>query len=331
MFTRQASVITNALASSLPAASAQAMVQAMCNCAQTLEHRGPARFNFQQPSVELFPGLQPPPGRMEPYSPQNDLFPPITPGNVTIALPPWSPIDWQNIPFVDVPAGTNTLGEYGLAPHFPNPLTDPFRPQLPVEMPGGIGTGPIDATGPVTAPEVNTGAVHNYGDMFTDGDTFIGGDTFIDGGVTVAGDTVAGGAMIVGGDTVNEGPVFNNNAVNNFNEENHFGPAVFGGPVNIRRGPFIFPPGPVVVRNVRVQLCAPLTVYTRVWYDAAAKKLKGSRVSIRFLGVSAPLGDVDILVAATAGASFNNSECDLAEVANSPQITYVKSLAAGNS
>ena len=344
MFTRQASQVTNALNSALPAASAQAMVQAMCNCAQTLEHRGPAQFNFQQPSQGIYPSLQPPSGLAEPYRPAQELFPPITPGNVTIEMPPWSPITWENIPFVDIPDGGNSVTEFGplpqtmpsspwpAGPHMQwNPFFNPFMPQPPVQIPGGMGVGPIMSTGPVTSPMVNTGTINNYGDTFIDGSTFTEGDTHIAGDTTVEGDTYLGGQVTNEQDVINNGPVFNNNAVNNFNQVNNFAPNFFGGPVFIRRGPIRFIDARIVIQNVPVRMVDPLVVYTRVWYDEFSKKLKGSRRVIRFLGTSVPLPDRDILLVTSAGASFNNEECDLGEVESGAQITYIKALEAGDS
>lgn len=344
MFTRQASQVTNALSAGLPPASAQAMVQAMCNCAQTLEHRGPAQFNFQQPWQGIYPSLQPPSGLAEPYRPSNDLFPPITPGNVTIQMPPWNPITWENIPFVDIPEGTNSVTEFGSYPQsMPsnpwaggpnmewNPFFSPFLPQPAVQIPGDLGTGTITSTGQITAPTVNTGTINNYGDTFVDGDTFMEGDTYIEGDTTIEGDTINNGYTTNEETVTNNGDVINNNAVNNFNQVHNFAPNFFGGPVWIRRGPIRFVDARIFIQNVPVRMIDPLVVYTRVWYDAATKKLKGARRSIRFLGTSTPLADRDILTINTAGASFNNEYCDLAEVETDPQITYVKSVEAGNS
>lgn len=344
MFTRQASRITSALSDSLPAASAQSMVQALCNCAQTLEHRGPAQFTFQQPWQGIYPSLQPPPGLAEPYRPSADLFPPITPGNVTIQLPPWNPITWENIPFIDVPVGSNGSSEFGFTPQSVpgspwgggpnmewNPVFTPFLPQPPVQIPGELGVGPITSTGPVTSPEVNTGVINNYGDTFIDGDTFVEGDTYVEGDTTIEGDTYIGGDTITDQTVVHNGPVNHNNVVNNFNAVNNFAQMFFGGPVFFRRGPIRFVDARIFVNNLRVRLIDPMTVYTRVWYDAATHKIKATRQRVQFLGLTEPLPDRDVLTFTAAGASFDEATCSLVEVASGEQISYLKEVAAGDS
>lgn len=344
MFTRQASRITSALQGTLPDASAQSMVQALCNCAQTLEHRGPAQFTFQQPWQGIYPSLQPPSGLAEPYRPSADLFPPITPGNVTIQMPPWNPITWENIPFVDVPANSSSHTEFSFAPQATpsvpwgggpnmewNPVFTPFLPQPPVQIPGELGVGPVTSTGPVTSPEVNTSVINNYGDTFIDGDTFVEGDTYVGGDTTVEGDTFIGGDTTTEQTVIHNGPVNHNNVVNQFNAVNNFAPNFFGGPVFIRRGPIRFIDARVFFNNLRVRLIDPMTVYTRVWYDAATKKVKASRQRVQFLGLAEPLPDRDILTFTGAYAAFDEDLCEIVEAASPGQIAYIKEVAAGDS
>jgi hypothetical protein len=107
MYTRQANQIQTALRSAIPnQGSAQDLVQALCNCAQTLEHRGPTQFTYQDPWSGLYPTITPPPGQIQPYVSNGvNAFPPISAGNVTVNMPPWVPVRWDNIPFIDVPQG----------------------------------------------------------------------------------------------------------------------------------------------------------------------------------------------------------------------------------
>lgn len=202
MFTLQANAITTALrGSGMPNESAQDMVNAMCNCAQTIEHRGSLDFTYQTPGSNNYPGLEPPAGRVDPYSLD-------TGGRPSLLNPQISP--WQNIPFYPIP----------------------WEPPTTVTVPGPVRTGPLQA-GPVTTtsvtnlgPTINYGPVTNYNETTVEGSLTVNnnttlGDTFTE-NITNEGDVFVGGDTFLAGQVVNLGPTFND------------APLFFGGPITIR-------------------------------------------------------------------------------------------------
>lgn len=258
------------------------MVQALCNCAQTLEHRGPAQFTYQDPSIGLYPGLRPPAGVVEPYRPRDAGFPPVVPGQITIEMPAWNPMSWSNLPFIDVAESPGGSNPFLPTPGSFNPASTPWAPQPSVSMPGSVETGPINAGGPVTAPEVYTEEIHNYGDTYNEGDTYNAGDMFVEG------NTYNQNNVFNGGPVTNQGPVTNNNTTVNGGPVSHlstthmFAPVFMRGPVFVRHGP-VHIGGPIVLQGQPMGR-SNLSVITDVWYDPVADGIRASRATLFFLG-----------------------------------------------
>ncbi len=205
MFTLQANAITTALrGSGIPNESAQDMVNAMCNCAQTIEHRGSLDFTYQTPWSNNYPGLEPPAGRVGPYTPETGGRPS---GQMLPQIAPW-----QNIPWYPIP----------------------WEPPATVTVPGPVQTGPLQS-GPTTMTSVtNLGPTINYGPVFTNNETRVEGSMTVNNNtklgdtttqnITNEGDLFVDGDTEFGGPLVQLGPTFN------------AGPAFFGGPITIRIG-----------------------------------------------------------------------------------------------
>lgn len=285
MFTRQANQIQTALRGAFQSqGSAQDLTQALCNCAQTLEHRGPAQFTYQDPWSGLYPGIAPPPGNIEPYRPRDVGFPPVVPNNIAIQMPVWNPMSWDNIPFVDVAGASGGVNPYDPTPGGGvgfNPVATTWAPQPAVSIPGGMETGPINA-GPVTTTEVYTQEITNEGDNYFEGNTYNEGDVYVEG------NTYNQNSVFNGGPVTNQGPVTNVNTVTNggpvshFSSTNMFGPVFVDGRMFVRRGPFRID-GPIIVRGVPMAESS-VDVLTDIWFNEAENTLEVSRARLFFLG-----------------------------------------------
>lgn len=328
MFTRQASQIQNALRGSFQnQGSAQDMVQALCNCAQTLEHRGPTQFTYQDPWSGLYPSIQPPPGQIQPFQvAPTQAFQPITPGQVTIQMPEWKPLVWDNIPFVDVPDYRPQYNPYqptpGQSAGF-NPLITPWVPGTPNQMLGGLQTGNL-STGQVNAADVYTENVYNAGDTYVSGDTYVDGDTYV------------GGDTYVDGDTTNVG------VVNNFNTVNNQGPTFHGGPTFHFAGAYFYGDtvveGPLIIDN-DITINNPIgggppvklafqrkRVVTGLRFQN--NKLIASYADVKVLRKVIPLPDDEIFEVVLEGAMFDEDTCAVRPVVGQeiPQISYVSEI-----
>lgn len=252
MFTLQANAITTALrGSNLPDSSAQDMVNAMCNCAQTIEHRGSLDFTYDTPWSGNYPGLEPPSGRIGPLDPNSGAYPPIT--SPQIPIPQIAP--WQNIPW-------NNIGP---------PTFQPFQPNVTVNIPGPTRMGPTETTTVVTGGVTNTGPTINYGPVINYNETRVDGPLTVN-NTTRLGDTVTNkitnlGDQIIEGDSLFLGQVFN------FGPTFNAGPTFFGGPIivdgrNLGR-----------MRNIQIHYV------NSVWLDAANNKLVADRRVASVLGL----------------------------------------------
>lgn len=298
------------------------MVQALCNCAQTLEHRGPVDFNYTDPWFSNYPTTQPPQGRIQPFNPQtgggfpqiNVNFPPI-PG-----VTPWKPTTWTNIPPIDVPAGTRLPYPWGPgngSPSAPGAFT-PWTPNAGVTFSAPVSTPQMTVAGPTYTNNVYTQNITNNGDTYNQGDTYNEGD------------------MYVGGDTINQGNVTNNSAVYidgrlttnnttttrnytyNFGPQHNYSAVWFFGPVNIARTKVIRLGGV----NLRLQ---EQDVVTRVWLQDNVLRTVTRR--LLYLGMPTRAWTKVVFTVVNGGASFDQDTCEIAEDnGENPQITFVKSL-----
>ena len=330
MFTRQASQIQTALRGAFQdQGSAQDLAQALCNCAQTLEHRGPMQFTYQDPWSGLYPTIAPPPGQVEPYRPQTaPWFPPITPGSVSINMPAWQPMAWDNIPFVDVPEGSGPYSPYAPAPGQSaswNPLISQWAPGHPNQFAGGVQAGSVSA-GQIDAGDAYTENIYNAGDTFVDGDTFVEGDTFVDGDMHVANNTFTGGPVTNNSTVTNNGPTFNGGPSYQFASSFNYGPTTFFGPVTFDNRITINRPlggGPPILMAFMDQ-----TVITKLEY--VADKLVATRAKVKVLLPVVPQADDEILEVIVAGATFDTDTCEVRETVGieSPQLTFISEINA---
>jgi len=357
VFTLQANQIQSALRSAYGnTATAQDMVQALCNCAQTVEHRGPMDFSFVNPGTGGLPLGTPPPAGLVDFPGISDRPPPGLTLQV-IEFPPWVPIEWDPIPFIDMPDplpnppfvfpdGPGTVPP--LPPGNWTGIPDFFRPQPTVNIGGPVFSGPI-YSGPIQTNNLTTNNIYNQGD------TFVGGDTIHEGDVIHNGDTTFEGDTINRNQVTNEGPVtnlqqhFNQGPVVNLAEHHHHGPNIFhGGIVIIDRGQALQPNFKTVVTDARLEIngCDIELVYdtenvlvlggaggiqrrssitagresevvTDVDYDNATKAFTKDTRTITFFGC-VPEATAEATVFTATGAKFDSDNCEITEDTASP-------------
>lgn len=206
MYTLQAGQIENALRGGGADVSAKEMVQAMCNCAQPLEHRG-SLANTKIPNDNSFHFPSFPPSEPSP----NFYFP--APQNI-INIPPW-----QNIPFTPIP--------YPDYPEWrPIPYPDWPGPSEPVQDIGVVLVGPV-TSGPVTTSTVNTTNVNstnitNEGDLVNN-NSFVNNGPVTHNGPVIHNHRVVNNRNVVNKkQVINQGPVFNRNIVHNAVAHNYY-------------------------------------------------------------------------------------------------------------
>lgn len=346
MFTRQASQVQNAVRNqfgSVP--TAQDMVLALCNCAQTLEHRGPLDFSFTDPYIGTYPGIQPPAGLLPPPRPGVSQ-PPPPPGVTLINFPPWNPIPWNPLPPVDWPV------QYPI-PQDAGGINATFSsPQYAVNVAGDSHFHSVDARTVVTENHT-TEQFQNFGDTYTFGDTYVSQDTYVGGDTIHQGDTVHEGNTTHEGDTIQEGDVVNEGPQTHLSEAHHYGQNFFYNPVFVAGGPirnvsvvtditlaingcdieltyFKRPIQTLAQRvNANARVVRSITanrssqVVTNVTWDAANKKFVKTTRTIEFFGCDpAATANADVFVA--QGAKFDSDNCEIAvDAADPPEYTPI--------
>jgi hypothetical protein len=290
MFTRQATQLQSAIQGQFGnTPTAQDMIQALCNCSQTIEHRGPMDFTFTDPNYLPYPGLTPPPGLAPPISPSggSSVAPRPAFGQTFINFPPWQPVTWDNLPFVDWPALSSPAGrsgdtgrEPGTSPgwsYWPGPMSPWFLSgggpggQGPSGMGGSSGMngspgGPGSIGAEMASPEsffsgpqytMNVGGpsfVQNIDAQTIQTHTFATdqvsntGDTFTFGDVFIGGDTYSEGDTYIGGDTVHNNRTINRRRVTNEGDVTNEGPVTNYGDTH-HYGPHLFHGAMGVVLN----------------------------------------------------------------------------------
>jgi len=329
VFTGQSNQIVTAMRGAGGSAqSAQDMVQALCNCAQTLTHRGPVDFNYTDPSFSTYPTTQPPPGRVEPFNPQsgggtngggfpqiNVSFPPIP------QVSPWQPTTWTNTPPVDVPTGTRLPYPWGPGnggPANPGDFT-PWTPSAGVSTTGPIQAPQVTVSGPTYTNNVYTQEVNNYGDTINEGDTYNEGDVYVGGDTVNEGDvTNVNGRVFNGGPVTNQGDTTNSNYTYNFGPQHHYSASWFFGPINFGPQPDIQWGG----NNLRLQ---EQDVVVRVRFENNVLRTVTRRIF--YLGFAKPAWTRVLFTVVTGGASFDADACEIVpDNGANPQITFVKSI-----
>jgi hypothetical protein len=214
MFTLQTNSISSALRNSpMPEASAQDMVNAMCNAVQPISHQGPVAYSYLPPGSGLYPALTPPPGSVEfvrdPQTPTADYPVPQPPSGDTAPR--------EDGPS-EVKGARRRIGPYGDS-------------QPGVDVSGPLYAGPI-CCGPVTAKGVfNRGPTKNHGKVVNKKDTRIEGTLTVNNdaalGDVVTKDARHEGNVLVMGECVHVGPVINQGPMF------QGGPLIIGGPVHV--------------------------------------------------------------------------------------------------
>ena len=327
MYTRQANQIQTALRGAFPnQGSAQDLAQALCNCAQTLEHRGPTQFTYQDPWSGLYPAISPPPGQIEPYRPQDNRFQPIAPGNVSIQMPAWQPLVWDNLPFVDIPDYSGAYNPYAPTPGQSagwNPLISQWTPGTPNQFLGGLQTGNINA-GQIDAGDAYTQNIYNSGDTYVDGDTYVEGDTFVEGDSTVNNNVFHGGPVTNNSTVTNQGNIFNGGPLYQFSDAFYYGDTTFFGPVNIDNSITINRPiggGPPLQLAFQDQI-----VITGLRFEDS--KLIAKQMKVKVLRPTVPQPEDEIFEVVVSGARFDTDTCEIREPVGleTSQITYVSGV-----
>jgi hypothetical protein len=328
VFTGQANQIVTAMRGAGGSAqSAQDMVQALCNCAQTLEHRGPVNFNYTDPLFPAYPTTQPPPGRVEPFNPQsrggangggfpqiNVTFPPI-PG-----VTPWTPATWNDIPPVDVPTGTRLPYPWGPGnggPANPGDFT-PWTPNAGVTFSSPVSAPQVTISGPTYTNEVYTQNVINNGDTYNQGDTYNEGDVYVGGDTINEGDVNINCALNIGGPLTTNNTTTTNNYTYNFGPQHNYSESWFFGPVNFNRKQIIRIGG--VDMRLREQ-----DVVTRVWFQDNILRTVTRR--LLYLGTAKLPWSRVVFTVVSGGASFDEDTCEIVpDNGENPQITFVQSI-----
>lgn len=321
MFTQQANQIATAMRTAGGnAQSAQEMIQAMCNCAQTLEHRGPVDFNYTDPWFANYPTTSPPQGRIEPYTPQagfptiNVNFPPIP------QVSPWNPVTWTNLPPVDVPSNTSLSYPFGPgngSPSSPGAFT-PWSPNGTVNVGGPMTAPQMTVSGPTYTNNIYTQNVTNYGDTYNEGDTYTEGDVYVGGDTFNEGDVTNNSAVYIGGPTTTQGTTTTQNYTYNFGPQHFYSTAWFFGPVNIKRNQIIR------MGNLNLRL-REQDVVTRVWLQNNILRTVNRRIF--YLGEARLPWVKVVFTVVNGGASFDQDTCEIIEDnGENPQITFVKSI-----
>jgi len=329
MFTRQATQLQSALQGQFGnTPTAQDMIQALCNCAQVMEHRGPMDFTFTDPNYLPYPGLTPPPGLAPPIgiSGGAPVAPRPAPGMTVINFPPWQPITWDNIPFVDWPAQASPSGRsgdpgrlpggspgwgYWPGPASPWILSGGFSaggmpgmsgsPGMPgshgsqMASPESFFSGPqytMNVAGPSFVENIDARTmqtqVFNTDHVTNTGDTFNFGDTFVSGDTFIDGDTYHGG------DTIHNGPTINRRQVTNEGDVTNEGPvATYGDEHHYGDNTFH---GPVaVIANGAPQRLTAISVLTTIDLDVVNGDLQ-LKADFRRVVVFAAAGPVRAVV-----------------------------------
>jgi hypothetical protein len=330
MYTAQANQIATAMRTAGGnAESAQEMMQAMCNCAQTLEHRGPVDFTYTDPWFANFPATAPPPGRVEPFARQTGFPRPPATNPPIPQIAPWNPVTWTNIPTVDMPtesAMPYPWGPWSGTPSNPGSFV-PWSNSNTMYVGGGINTTQVTVNGPMDAGPITTT------ETTTTGDTTTGGTTTTD-GVDNTGDTTNAGVVVNEGDTylmdqtTIEGPHYTNNTTHTEGPQHHYGETWFFGPVNIsfqneRRFGILNR----FARILEAQRFGPdfCDVVTRVFLQGSDLFQEVRRLN--FIGRLDPPRRQKVFTVNVEGASFDADICEIVpDNTVNKQISFVKSI-----
>jgi hypothetical protein len=271
MFTRQATQLQSALRGEYGnTPTAQDMIQALCNCAQTIEHRGPMSFSFIDPNYTPYPGISPPPGLAPPVGAPQGSSNPVQPGNTFITFPPWDPIPFDPFPFLPWdPAG---------------PAQFFSGPQYTMQVTGDSYVENIDSRTTQTQEFrtehiTNTGDTYTFGDSYTSNDTYVGGDTYFGGETVHQGPTTHLGPVTNRQSTVHEGPV------TNYGDQHHHGQNTFHAPIT------------VIINNVphQIKRIPVVTAVSLVIQPNGDLRLEAKRQEIAVFAADRALPQVDRL------------------------------------
>lgn len=269
MFTLQANQLQSALRAQFGnTPTAQDMVQALCNCAQVIEHRGPMQFSFSDPSMGALPPNVPlPAGLAAPIAAETG--PPLLPTGPTyqiINFPPFQPLQWDQIPFIDIPsnvpfappsfAWTVDGGSYNTvmnalpgAPQSPYPAGGSFAYSPQVVIDGAEGSfGNFGYTAPGGGWDYTGSPFNNWfappPAMSVPGPVYAGpihagpvsspqvttNNTYNYGDTYVQGDSYYEGDTVIQGDTHNYGDTLHEGPVVSMEEHIHQGDVFNDGP-----------------------------------------------------------------------------------------------------
>lgn len=308
MFTKQTQTVLNAMVAVNPQ-SAQEMVQAMCNGAQSLEHRGGVTLTKCQLYSGNYPTTKPPEGRVSPVTSQQG-FPALDNLPVLIA-PSWKSIPPGGPPPIDVPPETKE-------PRSRNGAFTPWTNGCTLTVGGGLSAGEGEFAGPLVSESLTTKKSTTKGNTVTTGENKHRRNVMV-GGLTInLGPVTNNAGMTVNGPLKTTGRTINNNYTYNFGPVHQVSSSWFFGPVNIGGLTNIFRFG-VPYRATSEE------VVTRVWLDGNAIKVAKKR--LHFLGFGRMPANEEVLHFTTSGASFDGETCEVAlDAGETPQITFISAV-----
>jgi hypothetical protein len=224
MFTLQSNLIENAAKSG----SAKELSQAIANCNQPLQHRGPMS-NTHVP-FGLTRGFPQPPGVNVGGSQFIDLK------FVDVNIPPWVNVPFFPLPPIDMPGGF----PFDFPPQFGGDTFnyfDNYESSFTVQNHTRLGdtfANNVTTTNISSETIVNEGDIINRQEFINEGDVIHQGDVTNQNTVINQGDTIHQGNTIHSGDVINQttvqnygptithGPVTNNTTTNHYGDTNHY-------------------------------------------------------------------------------------------------------------
>lgn len=309
MFTKQTQGVVNAMAAATPQ-SAQDMVQAMCNGAQSLEHRGEVTLTKCQLYSGNYPTTKPPPGRVNPVTAQLG-FPPLD-GLPQLKAGPWNIVSPGGSLPLDVPPRSQVRrmrsGEF-----------TPWTPQATLAVGGGLSAGEASVSGPIVADSLTTTSITAKGNAITYGENRHRRNVHVGGNTVSLGHVANRGGMTVNGPLTTTGQTITRDYAYHFGPGHRYAPTWCFGPVRVGAATNVFHKG-VAYRATSEE------VVTRVWLDG--NTLKVAKKRLHFLGFGRMPANKEVLTFTLGGASLDAETCEVVpDAGETPQITFVSGVA----